>query len=265
MKEKFKSELADLQFLWQFSLDDFKSKYAGAAGGAVWAVLQPFSTILLYWFVFQVGFNSPPVNGYPFILWLVSGLMPWFFISDAIAYATGSMVEYSYLVKKVRFNIDILPLVKVVSVFLVQAFLLVVLVAMFLVSGRLPDLYYLQLPLYIVYMFILVAGVAYLVATVYVFFKDISQLVSILLQICFWTTPIVYRLDTIPYPAVHQILQMTPLYYVVSGYRNVFIHKVWFFEQPLGLTLYYWAFALAILALGLTVFHRCKDHFADVL
>ena len=81
-----------------------------------------FITVLIYWFIFQIGFKSGDVDGYPFILWLVSGLLPWFFVSDSITNATSSLVEYSYLVKKVLFNINILPVARVVSVFLYNYF-----------------------------------------------------------------------------------------------------------------------------------------------
>lgn len=109
MSNKIRQIRSDIIFLLEFSLDDFRSKYAGSAGGALWALVQPLSTILLYWFVFQICFHSGDVSDHPFILWLISGLMPWFFVSDAISASTSSMVEYSYLVEKVRFNIDILP------------------------------------------------------------------------------------------------------------------------------------------------------------
>ena len=91
MKLKLKNLCNDIVFLWQFSLDDFKSKYAGSAACAAWAILQPLSTIILYWFVFQIGFKSQPVTSVPFVLWLVAGLLPWLFFSEAIANATSAL------------------------------------------------------------------------------------------------------------------------------------------------------------------------------
>ena len=105
MTEKIKRNVRkweiDAGFLWQFSMDDFKGKYAGSFMGMAWAFLQPVMTILIYWFVFQVGFGNDSVKGYPFILWLISGLVPWFFISEGLVNVTTSLVEYSYLVKKI--------------------------------------------------------------------------------------------------------------------------------------------------------------------
>ena len=110
-----KTKKIDGGFLLQFAADDFRNKYAGSIMGVTWAFVQPLMTIVIYWFIFQVGFHSQPVADYPFILWLVSGIIPWFFISEGIVGATPALAEYSYLVKKVVFPIEILPLTKILS------------------------------------------------------------------------------------------------------------------------------------------------------
>lgn len=253
----------DLAFVWQFALDDFKAKYAGSALGCVWAFLQPIITIVLYWFVFQLGFRSAPVENFPFILWLMVGLLPWLFISEAISNATASMVEYSYLVKKVLFNINILPLAKVISVLLVQFVLILFAIIMYAFWGYFPDFYYLQLPIYLIYMVMLATGIAYLAATLYVFFKDTIQVVSIVLQIVFWMTPIVWGLESMP-EIVRKILVFNPVYYIVEGYRNIFIYKNGM-GHSVAMTIYYWAINVLILLGGLRLFSKCKKHFADVL
>ena len=84
--------------------NDMKNKFAGSYLGIVWAFVQPVITILLYWFVFQIGLRSQDVADVPFVLWLMAGLIPWFFFQDAVLNATNSFTEYSYLVKKVVFN-----------------------------------------------------------------------------------------------------------------------------------------------------------------
>lgn len=263
MKKKIKKIINDLAFVWQFALDDFKAKYAGSSLGCVWAFLQPIITIVLYWFVFQLGFRSAPVENFPFILWLMVGLLPWFFVSDAVSNATTSMVEYSYLVKKVLFNINILPLAKVISVMLVQLVLILFAVILYASCGYYPDLFYFQIPIYLLYMIILTAGIAYLTATLYVFFKDTLQVVAIALQVIFWMTPVVWDFNIMP-EFVQRLLVFNPLYYVVQGYRNIFVYKQEVLH-PIGMTIYYWVIIVIILGAGLRLFCRCKKHFADVL
>lgn len=263
MKENIKSKINDLVFIWQFAMDDFRAKYAGSVLGGIWAFLQPIITIVLYWFIFQLGFKSQPVKDFPFILWLIAGLVPWFFISDAVSNATASMIEYSYLVKKVLFNINILPLAKIISSLLVHMVLIIFVMIIYICWGYFPDVYYLQIPIYLIYMTILISGIVYLTTTLYVFFKDVIQIVSIALQIVFWLTPIVWELDVMPGIA-RKVLVFNPVYYIISGYRNIFVYKQWFNENIL-MIFYYWVIAILLLVIGLRLFGKCKDHFADVL
>ena len=94
--------LQNRHLIWNLSKNDFKTKYAGSYLGIVWAFVQPVVTILVYWFVFQVGFRSQEVVNFPFVLYLTCGMVPWFFFQDALNGGTTALIEYSYLVKKVE-------------------------------------------------------------------------------------------------------------------------------------------------------------------
>lgn len=250
-------------FIFQFAIDDFKNKYAGSLLGFAWAFVQPLMIIGIYWFVFQLGFKSQPVENYPFILWLISGLIAWFFIGDAISNATASMLEYSYLVKKVLFNIMILPFVKVLSVFFVQTFLVVFCIIVFWLNGFPPNAYYFQIIYYIAYMMILVTGSIYLTSALYVFFRDLIQIVSVILQLLFWMSPFVWDFNILP-RNIQTVLKLNPIYYVVKGYRDTFIYHEVFWHDWTSV-FYYWAVAIILFAFGLKVFKKLKPHFADVL
>lgn len=260
---KLKKIQTDLVFLWQFSWDDFKNKYSNSFLGVGWGFLQPMITILLYWFVFQLGFKSQPVEDFPFILWLVVGLIPWFFVSEAIPGSTAVLVEYNYLVQKVLFNINILPVVKVISSFLIQMFLLGFAVLAFWMFGYSPCISYFQILYYVIYMLVLTVGIAYIVAALYIFFKDLIQIINIMLQIVFWTTPIVWNIEAMP-ASIQKILTYNPLYFIVNGYRKTFIYKEGFWTDGL-ISIYYWAVASIILVVGIKLFGKLKPHFADVL
>ena len=104
---------ANRRLVWNLAKNDFKTRYSGSFLGMAWGFIQPVITVLVYWFVFTVAMGFDKIEGVPYALWLVSGLVPWFFFSDGLTGGTTSMLEYSYLVKKVVFNIDILPVVKV--------------------------------------------------------------------------------------------------------------------------------------------------------
>ena len=251
------------RLIMQFALDDLEGRYAGSLGGTAWAFLQPLTTILIYWFIFQVGFKSQPVDGCPFILWLLSGLLPWFFVSEGLQGATASLADYGYLVKKIVFKVEILPLVRVTASAIVQLFLLVIALTVFAIMGRFPypAVFYLVIPFF--YMILLVSGIGYITSAFFVFFKDLIQIVGIVLQVVFWLTPIVWDFNIMP-EAVRHVLTFNPLYYIVTCYRTALIGK----ELPkvgVWMTVYYWAIALLLFIIGRTVFMRLKRHFADVL
>ena len=94
-----KDLLASRKMIWKLSRNDFKTKYAGSYLGIFWAFVQPIITVAIYVFVFQVGFKAAPAdNGYPCVLYLIAGIIPWFFFAEALMNATNCLMEYSYLV-----------------------------------------------------------------------------------------------------------------------------------------------------------------------
>lgn len=242
---------------------DLKTRYLGSILGVVWGFIQPMITILLFWFVFQVGFKSRPVDNFPFVLWLMCGMIPWFFFSDAINNATNSIVESSYLVKKVSFRVGLLPLVKIVSALFIHLFFNFFLFFMFFVYNYDFNLYNIQIIYYLVANISLVIGLSFITASLMVFLKDIAQIVGMLLQFCFWLTPIFWTLDMIP-KKYAILIKLNPVYYIVEGYRDSFIYKHWFWEKP-NLALYYWGVSLLTFIIGIYLFSRLRPHFADVL
>ena len=208
--------------------NDFKTKYAGSYLGIVWAFIQPIVTILVYWFVFSVGFRADTGDlGIPFVLYLVAGIVPWFFFQDALNGGTNALLEYNYLVKKVVFKISVLPIVKIVSAAFVHVFFVAFIILLYIFYGRFPDFYYLQLVYYSGCLFVLVLGLCYMTCSVVVFFRDLTQIINIALQVGIWLTPIMWVSENVlgPDSLLGKILKLNPIYYVVSGYRDAFIFK----------------------------------------
>lgn len=258
-----KEILDNRKLIWNLSKNDFKTKYAGSYLGITWAFVQPIITVLVYWFVFQVGFKSAPVKDFPFVLWLISGMVPWFFFNDGLINATNSLIEYSYLVKKVVFKISIVPIVKIISALFVHAFFILFLIGMFAAYGYYPNIYFIQFIYYSLCVFFLTLGIAYLSSALIVFFKDLGQIISIILQVGMWMTPILWDYHIMPERYLW-LLKLNPMYYIVEGYRDTFINGVWFWERY-NQTIYFWIVSFGLFILGNLVFKKLKNHFADVL
>ena len=235
------------KLIWKLSKNDFKTRYAGSYLGMVWAFIQPVVMILMYWFVFEkfLGQTKAEMLGtgltVPYVLYLTSGLVPWFFFSEALMNGTTSLLEYNYLVKKVVFKIEIVPIIKVISAIFVHAFfvLFLLLLAGF-GYGLWPNLYMLQLIYYTFCMAVLVLGLSYACSAIVVFFRDLKQIVNILLQVGMWGTPILWQLVQAP-EKFRFLFTLNPIYYIVNGYRSAMFEKVWFFERPMEM-LYFWVF-----------------------
>lgn len=243
--------------------NDFKTKFAGSYFGIFWAFLQPIVTVLVYWFVFQVGFGAEPVNGCPYVLWLTAGLVPWFYFSDILNGGTNAFLEYNYLVKKVVFQISILPCVKVLSAMFVHLFFVGVTLIIYLFYGGMPDLYSLQILYYSFALSVLGLALSYFTSSVVIFFKDLSQVITIILQVGVWLTPIMWKLEILP--AKWQfVMKLNPLFYIVRGYRQALYDKEWFWTYWQS-TVYFWLITMCLFVIGAKVYSKLRIHFSDVL
>lgn len=242
---------------------DFKTGYLGSYLGILWAFLLPLAMTLIFWFVFQVGFQARPVANHPYILWLVCGMFPWFFFQDSISNGTNSITQNAFIVKKVAFSIGILPIIKIFSALIIHCFFICLIIMMFLIYGFSFDIYVIQVVYYLFCAIVLAVGLTWITSSVVIFFRDLGPLIAIILQMGFYMTPIFWDLKILP-PSYHFLLKFNPVFYIVQGYRESFIHKMWFWEHW-GMTLWFWGVTGVTLVVGAVVFRRLRPHFADVL
>ena len=262
--DSVKSVLEMRKIIKSFSLDDFRKRFAGSYFGIFWLFVQPIVTIIIYVCVFQLGFKATPPSNIdaPYVLWLIPGIIPWFYFSEGVQLGTNVLYEYNYLVKKVVFKISVLPVIKNISCFLVHLIFWLIMMVVFLLYGCTPNIYWIQTLYYSLCAFALVTGITMFTAAVTVFFKDMGQLVGILLQFGTWITPIMWSYTMLGSNA--WILRLNTFYYISEGYRDSMLNSVWFWERP-TLTIYFWGVTLVILLLGTKTFKKMKPHFADVL
>ena len=100
-------------------------------------------------------------------------------------------------------------------------------------------------------------------SAIMVFFRDLGQLINILLQIGMWMTPIMWQ-STMIGEKYQRILKLNPMYYIVNGYRESILSKEWLWNHCLW-TVYFWVLIFVLMFLGTKIFKKLKPHFADVL
>lgn len=249
--------------LLNLAKNDLKSRYAGSFFGIVWALIQPLVTILVFWYVFQVGFKTAPVNNVEFILWFAAAYIPWVYFNDGLMSTTNCLYEYNYLIKKIKFPVSLLPLVKVCSSAMIHSFFICFIFFMYLVYGYAFNVMWFQALYYTFALTCLLVGLSWIMSSLAVFFKDFSQIVAVVLQVGFWLTPIFWSPEGMS-EAVLFTIKLNPLYYITQGYRDTFIYSVSFMEHP-TLTAYFWIVTGIVFIVGAVLYQKLRPHFADIL
>ena len=257
--------LQSRHLIWKLAKNDFKKRYAGSYMGAVWALVQPVVTVLMYYIVFEKLMGNPGRgdDSAPFVLFLTAGLVPWFYFTEALNSGTNALLEYNYLVKKVVFKISVLPIIKIIAATFIHVFFVFVLLVVAACYGYFPTIYTLQIVYYSVCLFMFVLALCYSTCAIVVFFRDLVQIINIVLQIGMWATPILWNMDALG-PVWVTVLKLNPLVYIVNGYRDAVYGQRWFWQDFFSM-MYFWIVTVVLFGVGAAVFKRLKVHFADVL
>ncbi|MFL6193362.1 MAG: ABC transporter permease [Thermoanaerobaculia bacterium] len=243
---------------------DFQGRYAGSALGFVWSFVQPLWMLALFNFVFSTVMKISPVGGGRtgnFAVFLFCGLLPWMALQEGVMRAATSITDNSSLVKKLRFPSEILVLAVVLAALLHEAIAAVLFMGVLaargeLAAGGLPMLL-LAVPLQIA----LTLGLGLLLGAAHVFFRDIAQVIGMVLTGWFYLTPIVYPAALVP-ERFRPWIELNPLTPLVGLYRQAFLGGEVAWVPGTG------ALALASVVLlsgGLYLFGRLKTAFADVI
>ncbi len=258
-----KEIFVDRRLLVDLSVKDMKKRFSGTYFGLLWGILQPAMTIFVYWFAFQFGFRSGDVGNIPFVLWFIVGIINWLYISESFSNASNSFIEYNYLIQKVKFNVNILPLVKILSSFYIHLLFLLIVILICSIFGYFPTFGLLQIVYYMFATMAFVFALSLFTSSIMVFFRDLSQIINVILLMGMWGTPIAWDVSAFSGKA-QTILKLNPFYYLIEGYRDAVLGRGWFWERP-ALTLYFWIVTLIVFLFGVNIFTRLRPHFADTV
>ncbi len=251
--------------VFKLAKSDLIRTYRGAALGWSWAIVKPMITLFVFWFTFTVGLRAgKPVNGYPYFLWLVAGFLPWFYMQDMITGGAGCIRKYKSLVTKMKFPVSIIPTYVNLSELYVHLALLVVTLVLFMCFGYMPDKYLLQIPLYMLMMFLFFTVWAMFAGLMSAISKDFQNLVRSLSTAIFWLSGIIFNVNNIENRWVRLALKFNPVTVVASGYRKSFIYKEWFWEDRVELGCYCITLVVFTL-LALWAFKKLRKEIPDVL
>jgi ABC-type polysaccharide/polyol phosphate export permease len=243
---------------------DLKARYRGSVLGFVWSFINPLLLLTIYSFVFSVvlpGLHSKETE--PYALFMFCGILPWTWFSSALNEAAGSLISGGNLIKKVLFPAEVLPIVSVLAN-MVHFVLGLPILAVFLIyyqrSPDLPGLFW--FPVAMLVQLILTTAFAFIVAALAVHFRDIRDILSNLLTLWFFSTPIIYWIKEAP-GLGKQVLDFNPMTHLIVAYQEIL-----FFNGPVG----HWKWLLAVGAVsvllflaGYWLFDRLRDSFAEAV
>lgn len=232
-------------------------------------MVPPVVTVAMYYVVFDRIFGSgrQAVTGeidVPYVLFLTAGLVPWFFFTDALSNGTASLLEYNYLVKKVVFKVSMLPMIKVNAAVFTHLGFTGVLLLISMLYGYRPSLYWLQVLYYTVCEYILILGLCYATSAIVVFFRDLQQIIAIIMQVGMWATPILWNINDPRWDRIRFFIKLNPIAYIVEGYRSSIFGEQWFWQHFYSST-YFWIATGLLFVISALIFKKLKPQFADVM
>lgn len=245
-------------------IKDIKAKYAGSVFGPLWAIATPLYQILLYTFLFSIILKVRFEEGSgtsSFVVYLLAGLIPWLFFSEATLRGISTFIDNAHIIKKVNFPMEIcvasVVISSAVTFFIYTIFFLAMLIFMgFLKLHTFPLII---LPFMI--QVLLILGLSFGLGSIAVFFRDITQIVGMILNLLFFLTPIVYPSNVIP-EKVRWLFNINPFYFIVEIYRNILVRG----KMPDAISIIYPSiFAVVIFLAGYYIFNKTKASFKDIL
>ena len=251
--------------IFRLAKSDLIRLYRGAALGWAWALVKPIMTLFVFYFGIRVGLrHGGNVNGMPYFLWQLAGFLPWFYMRRLIPGGAGCIRKYSHLVTKMKFPVSTIPTFVNLSELMVHLVLLSMTLITFLCFGCKPDLYLLQIPVYMVMMVASFTTWSLFAGMLGAMSKDFLNLIKSLSTAIFWMSGIIYDVNEIHNRYIRTLLKLNPVTFISSGYRNVFIYKKWIIQDKIGLACYFISLTATMLG-AIWAYKRLRKEIPDVL
>jgi len=238
---------------------DFHARFTGSALGVFWAVLQPLSLVILYWFVFTFMFSprGAPGGDANYIYFLIAGLLPWLGINEGLMRSTTSIVENAPMVRRLAFRSELLVVVPNASAMIFEVIALGLFGGFLILRGAPPRLAWL-LPLALVLQFVVQVGVGWFLAATYVFFRDLTPILGFVLSVVFYLSPILYPVAG----RFEKFFIWNPMTPLLGLFRSALLSTA---IPGAGSLVFLVAVAAAVFAGGLMFFRRAQPTLADLI
>ena len=210
---------------------DIRLRYLGSLLGKFWNILSPLAMILIYTFVFSIVMGArlggvAENNRFAFVIYLCAGLLPWNAAAEIITRGTRGFLDNAHLIKKVAFPIEIIPSIVAGTAALNFLIALAIYSVVYIAAGFMPTEHVVLLPFAILLQFVFTCGVVMVTSVANVYYRDVENIVGIMMMVLFWVTPIVYQISMVP-EKFRIFIYLNPFYYFVSIYQDLLFYHSW--------------------------------------
>jgi homopolymeric O-antigen transport system permease protein len=247
----------NFNLLHQLIRRDLAARFTGSALGAAWAVLQPLTLVILYWFVFTFMIPQGPGRDSSYVYFLIAGLVPWMAFNEGIMRSATSIVDNAAIVRRLAFRSELLVIVPNASAVVFELIGFVLFLSFLAARGSITPRISV-LPLAIAFQFAIQVGVGWMLAATYVFFRDLTQILGFVLSIVFYLSPILYDVPN-RFGAIFHWNPLTPL---LGLFRSAMLGSP---LPPASSIVFLAAFAAVVFTGGLAFFRRTQPIFVDVI
>ncbi len=232
--------------------------------GLFWNFANPVIQVLTYWFVFGYVFNRSSVDGIPFILWLLGGMVIWFYVSPCITDGCNAIYRKNDVITKMKFPVSILPMTVILNKLFDHCCLMIVLTILFVVFGYPPTIHWIGLFYYTLCAMLFTFSLSLTTSVLNMLARDTRKLILACMRLLLYLTPVLWEIDQVGGWLVSRILRCNPIYYIVNGYRDCFFYHQGAFSDMWSFG-WFWGVTIALFLFGSYMMYKFKTRFIDML
>ncbi len=250
--------------LFRLAKYELKSQHGGTVLGFLWNFLSPALQVFVYWFVFAIGLRrGNDIHGVPYIVWLVIGIICWYYINQAMLGADNSIISFVDVLKRMKFPLSIVPTKTVASNLITHLCSLVIVFIVVLCSGCTVSTSIWLLPYYIFAATFFITGYALISSSINVIFRDFHNFSNTALRFLFFISPVMWKpADDNKFLMI--FMKINPFAYILNGYRDTILYG-WTLSENIETGLIFWVISIAMFIAGCVMHMRLRHKFIDLL
>ncbi|MGL4740592.1 MAG: ABC transporter permease [Sarcina sp.] len=259
-----REHMLNLDRMFKLSFYDFIAPLRDTYLGAIWIILNPLTQIGVYWIIFGLGIRGGrPVDGHPFLLWMLAGLIPWMYISMSISTGALSIYSKAGILKKMKFPSSIIPTYTILTQLMNIIPAILIMFIIFAFYDYKSNIYVIQIVYYLFAATMILIAISLLTSALVVAMRDINKVISIIMKFLFYFTPILWEPKNLPV-TFQNILKLNPFRYIIIGFRDSLLYNRWFYEIPKE-AIYFWGVTIFIFTIAIAIHLKFRDRFADLI